>query len=96
MCSTILLTGGAHQFPGFAAFLQHRLSVRLAEALPSMAPLQVEVQVNPREMDPRMLAWKGGSVLARLESAREFWVTSKEWTHAGVRILRDRVPFVWL
>lgn len=44
----------------------------------------------PRDMDPRVLAWKGMSVLARLESAQEMWVPRHEWSVFGTRAIREK------
>ena len=38
-----------------------------------------QVLSAPKEVDPRAVAWKGASVLGRLESSSEFWVTQAEW-----------------
>lgn len=49
----------------------------------------------PQEMDPRIVAWKGGAVLSILDSAQELWVTEQEWNIIGVRALREKSLFVW-
>jgi actin-related protein 8 len=46
-------------------------------------------------MDPGMTTWKGAGILSCLESAQELWITRSEWHHWGVRILRERSPFLW-
>ena len=33
----------------------------------------------PKSIDPRMLAWKGASVLAKLESVNDLWVQHGDW-----------------
>jgi hypothetical protein len=38
-----------------------------------------QVLSAPKEIDPRAVAWKGASVLGRLEASSEFWVTQAEW-----------------
>ncbi|KAJ1901028.1 actin-like protein arp8 [Kickxella alabastrina] len=57
--------------------------------------LIVEVVSAPRDLDPRVLAWKGGAVLSRLECANEMWVSRQEWIDFGTRLLRERVLFQW-
>lgn len=56
---------------------------------------KVEVLPAPREMDPRLLVWKGGSVLGKLDSARELWIKPLEWELLGRKVLRDKALFVW-
>lgn len=51
---------------------------------------KVEVLPAPRELDPRLLVWKGASVFSKLETAKEMWIGQKEWDEIGVRCLRDR------
>ena len=55
---------------------------------------RVEVLPAPRELDPRLLMWKGGSVLSKLDTAKEMWIGQEEWNNMGARCLRDRALFV--
>ena len=48
-----------------------------------------------QEMDPRTICWKGGAVLSILDSAQELWISQREWLTIGVRVLRERSPFIW-
>ena len=48
-----------------------------------------------QEMDPRTICWKGGAVLSILDSAQELWISHREWISIGVRVLRERSPFIW-
>ncbi|KAK6457513.1 actin-related protein [Scheffersomyces xylosifermentans] len=41
--------------------------------------LTVNVLPPPREFDPEMLTWKGGSVYSRLKVVNEMWITSNDW-----------------
>lgn len=42
-----------------------------------------------------MTTWKGAAILSCLESAQELWISQHEWNLIGVRILRERAPFMW-
>lgn len=42
-----------------------------------------------------IVAWKGAAILACLESAHELWITKAEWEKHGVKVLRERAPFIW-
>jgi actin-related protein 8 len=56
---------------------------------------KVEILPAPRELDPRLLVWKGAYVLSKLESTSDMWIGENEWNEVGVRCLRDRMLFVW-
>lgn len=51
---------------------------------------RVEVLPAPRELDPEVLVWKGASVMAKLEIAKDMWIGAKEWDQVGARLLRER------
>jgi len=38
----------------------------------------------PKSIDPRMLAWKGASVLDKLESVNDLWVQHGDWVRPFV------------
>ncbi|CAG8595939.1 3792_t:CDS:10 [Diversispora eburnea] len=86
--SSLLLVGGGGLIPGIHKMLEERLSVRQASD-------KFEVLGSPRDMDPRLLAWKGGSVMSKLEIVSELWINSGEWEELGVRCLREKALFVW-
>ena len=46
-----------------------------------------QVLSAPKEIDPRAVAWKGASVLGRLEASSEFWVTQAEWVSQFQRLV---------
>ena len=46
-------------------------------------------------MDPQLLAWKGGAIMATLTITAECWVTQADWTTFGVRAAREKLPFEW-
>ena len=57
---------------------------------------RAEVLPSPRDIDPRLLCWKGGAVAGRLESvARDGWITAKEWERYGIPLLKERLYFLW-
>lgn len=55
----------------------------------------MDVITMPKEIDPGMTAWKGAAILSCLESAQELWIGCQEWEQIGVRVLRERAPFMW-
>uniref|UniRef100_UPI00358F88E1 actin-related protein 8 n=1 Tax=Myxine glutinosa TaxID=7769 RepID=UPI00358F88E1 len=94
MYSTILVVGGGLLFPGAQQFLQYRI---LNKMPPSFRRLidTLDVITKPKDMDPRQTVWKGGAVLACLDTTQELWIHQREWTRFGVRLLRERAPFLW-
>lgn len=55
----------------------------------------MDIITQPKEMDPGMTTWKGAAILSCLESAQELWIGRQEWERTGVRVLRERAPFMW-
>lgn len=94
MYGSVLLIGGGFMFNGAAAMLQSRLQAKLPASHRKLVD-QVEVIARPKEMDPRTICWKGAAILSILDSAQELWITQREWVSIGVRVLRERSPFIW-
>ncbi|XP_072328584.1 actin-related protein 8 isoform X1 [Scyliorhinus torazame] len=94
MYSSILVVGGGLMFHGTQEFLQHRILNKMPPSFRRIVE-NVEVITRPKDMDPRLIAWKGGAVLACLDTTQELWVHQREWQRFGVRMLRERAPFVW-
>ncbi len=40
---------------------------------------KVTIIPPPKEVDPRVLAWKGAAVLAKMDGVSELWVTANDW-----------------
>lgn len=55
----------------------------------------MDIITTPKEMDPAETAWKGAAIMSCLESASELWIHRNEWEKQGVKILRERAPFMW-
>lgn len=53
----------------------------------------INVLPPPRDMDPAVLTWKGGSVLARIKLVEELYITAKDWDVLGSRILQYKCIF---
>ncbi|KAL6453879.1 ARP8 Actin-like protein ARP8 [Candida maltosa Xu316] len=49
--------------------------------------LTINILPSPREFDPSMVIWKGGSVYGRLKVVNEMWITTKDWDLLGSRCL---------
>ncbi|KAF9438414.1 actin-like protein arp8 [Entomortierella beljakovae] len=88
---SIILVGGGGMIKGFDRVLEDRLFQALPATLTTVE--KVEVLPSPRDMDPRLLVWKGASVLGKLETAKEMWIKPLEWDLMGRKILRDKALF---
>ncbi|XP_036345387.1 actin-related protein 8-like [Rhagoletis pomonella] len=93
MYSCILLVGGSTKFAGFAKWLEQRVMLQLAAI--STASSSFEVNAFSKEMDAGMIAWKGAAIMSCLESAPELWIFGGEWEKYGLRVLREKAPFIW-
>ncbi|KAE8242545.1 hypothetical protein A4X13_0g7115 [Tilletia indica] len=58
--------------------------------------LQARATVVPpqRDIDPRVLPWKGMSVFARLECANDLWLRAEDWEALGWRAAKDKILFL--
>lgn len=92
MFGCILVVGGGMKFTGIGKWLQNRVGLQIPYLYRCE---QLDIVTSPKDMDPAMTAWKGAAVMSCLESAPELWIDQKEWTKFGVRILREKAPFMW-
>ncbi|XP_019869686.1 actin-related protein 8 [Aethina tumida] len=92
MYACILVVGGGMKFAGITTWLQNRISLQIPYLYRAE---QLDIIINPREMDSAMVAWKGASIMSCLETAHELWIMAAEWEKYGVRVLRERAPFTW-
>ncbi|KAJ2416288.1 actin-like protein arp8 [Coemansia sp. RSA 2530] len=93
--SSIVIVGGGVSFiSGFGELLANRLMYTRPSYLRGVVE-RADILSAPRDLDPRVLAWKGGAVLSRLECSKEMWISAQEWSDFGPRLLRDRVLFPW-
>lgn len=94
MYSSILVVGGGLMFHGAQEFLLHRIINKMPPSFRRLVD-NVEVITRPKDMDPQLISWKGGAVLACLDTTQEMWIHQGEWQRFGVRMLRERAAFVW-
>lgn len=91
---SVLIIGGGLAFPGAAAMLQSRLELQLP-VLFNRSSQTVEVFSNPRDLESSIVVWKGGAVMSCLDTYQELRIERQEWEFTGVRLLRERAPFIW-
>lgn len=87
----IMLIGGGSKTSGLGAFLE----TRLRELRPYYGK-EILVGPPPREFDPQVVIWKGGSVFGRLSPAgNDSWVSKAEYDILGSRLLNNKCMFAW-
>jgi actin-related protein 8 len=87
----IMLVGGASKTPGLREFVE----ARLRELRPFYGK-EILVGPPPREFDPQVVAWKGGSVFGRLSShGNDSWISKYEYDLLGSRLLNNKCMFAW-
>jgi actin-related protein 8 len=87
----IMLVGGASKTPGLREFLE----ARLRELRPNYGK-EILVGPPPREFDPQVVAWKGGSVFGRLSGhGNDSWISKYEYDMLGARLLNNKCMFAW-
>jgi actin-related protein 8 len=92
MYSSILLVGGGLAFAGIEKWLQSRLSLQIPVQYRGQS---VDIVVKPKDMDTKIVTWKGAAVMSLLDSAQEMWINSDEWLKIGSRVLREKSSFVF-
>lgn len=92
MYSSILIVGGGAKFKSIGKWLHSRLTLQIPVAY---RPEQIEIITRAKDMDPCMTAWKGAALMTCLEGSNELWIQQAEWNKHGVKILREKCPFIW-
>ena len=87
---SIMLIGGASKTPNLSTYLE----MRLRAALPQY-PRDILVAPPPRELDPAVLVWKGGSVFGKLRMTNDSWIGALEYDRLGARILNYKCMWHW-
>ena len=87
---SVMVIGGGSQFQGFYAFLEERLK----EVRPGFAK-DILIGTAPRELDPQVLVWKGGSVFGRLRGTNDSWIGRTEYDRLGARVLPYKCMWSW-
>lgn len=93
MYASILIVGGGIKIQGLTKWLQNKLALQIPYLYRSD---QIDNVVCPKDTDPAATAWKGAAIMSCLESSNELWIKQSEWRNMhGVKILRERAPFIW-
>ncbi|CAL1714580.1 unnamed protein product [Somion occarium] len=88
----VLVIGGTALTPGMAHALESRLQAIATPLVPNME--KVQIIPPPKDVDPRVLAWKGAAVLGKMDGVADLWITPQDWDIFGMRALRERSFFL--
>lgn len=92
MYGCVLVVGGGMKFAGIGKWLQNKMALSVVH---SQRSEHLDIVTSTKDMDPAMTAWKGAAIMSCLESAPELWINQHEWQKYGLRILREKAPFMW-
>jgi len=93
--SCILVVGGGLSFPGARQWIERLCSVPVDKNQAAEVDQVPEVIIKAKDMDPKLVTWKGAAVMSLLDTANELWFDLNDWNRLGVRVLRERAPFIW-
>lgn len=54
-----------------------RLQAIATPLVPNME--KVQIIPPPKDVDPRVLAWKGAAVLGKMDGVSDLWITPEDW-----------------
>jgi len=86
----IMLTGGTSIIPGLASHLEESLK----GILPGYSK-DIMIGRPPRELDPQVVAWKGGAVFGRMSRTNDTWVNAFLYERLGERVLAHKLMWAW-
>ncbi|KAI9793149.1 MAG: actin-like protein arp8 [Piccolia ochrophora] len=85
----IMVIGGGGAVPGFLTFLEERM-----RALRPAFAKEIMIGSPPRELDPQVIVWKGGSVFGKLQGTNDSWIGQMEYDRLGSRLLAYKCPTI--
>ncbi|KAI8446698.1 hypothetical protein BY996DRAFT_6422092 [Phakopsora pachyrhizi] len=92
MTGAIMIVGGGGLIHNIGYAITSRIQPMLKARYPNIEACTTIPP--PRDIDPRILAWKGVSMLCRLESASDLWIRSSDWEVLGSKAIKDRAMFI--
>lgn len=87
---SIMLIGGASKTTNFGGYLEMKLRASMPQY-----PKEILVGSPPRELDPSVIVWKGGSVFGKLRMTNDSWIGQLEYDRLGSRILNYKCMWHW-
>ena len=85
-----MVIGGASKTPNLGAYLEFQIR----QALPQY-PKEILVAPPPKDLDPAIIVWKGGSIFGKLRMTNDSWIGGLEFDRLGARILNYKCMWHW-
>jgi len=76
IANQILITGGGCKLKGLVDYIEDRLIDKLTELDPGIERIEV---INMQSVDLKTLSWIGASVIPKIESTKDMWITRERW-----------------
>lgn len=90
LLGSMMVIGGASKTPYLGAYLESQIR----QALPQY-PKEILVAPPPKDLDPAIIVWKGGSVFGKLRMTNDSWIGGLEYDRLGARILNYKCMWHW-
>lgn len=76
LANSIILTGGGSKLKNLVSYLEERLINKLSERDNQIERVDI---INLSSFDNKILSWIGGSVISKLDSIKEMWISREKW-----------------
>ena len=87
LANSIMLVGGTTKIKGFIDFLEDRLINKLSQLDNEIERVEI---FNYPEIDLKTLSWIGGTIIPKLESAKDMWIQRERWLGEPERIDEEK------
>lgn len=71
-----------------------RLQAIATPLVPNME--KVQIIPPPKDVDPRLLVWKGAAVLGKMDGVSDLWVTASDWVCVNYPLPSDLFSLVFM
>jgi actin-related protein 8 len=92
MYNCILLVGGGSKTPGLNFWLQNKIQQTIPQ---NYRADNQDFVLTSKEADAGNISWRGAAVLSNLEASEELWISKEDFECYGVRVVREKAPFIW-
>jgi hypothetical protein len=81
----MLWKAGALPYHTNTHWIEKKKKKRLLSIANRLVPSMTDVQIipPPKEVDPRVLVWKGAAVLGKMEGVSDLWLTVDNWVRVS-------------
>lgn len=76
LSNSILLVGGGAKFKGIIDYLEDRLIDKLTTIDPLIERVEI---INFPTVDSKTITWIGGTIIPKLDSSKDMWITRDRW-----------------